>query len=293
MILVTGATGTVGRETLRLLRDGGARTEAVAVSRDPGRAALPEGVRVMGGDPSAPKTLESALRGVEAILLSPRAVGDATAELLGLAAEHGARRVVMLSAVTVEYGGGYARFASGFRAVEDAARASGLDWTILRCSDFSANALAWAPQIRATGAVRGAYGEAATAAIHERDIAGVAVRALTEDGHAGQEYALTGPAPVSQREKVRLIGEALGKPLLWQEVAPEQVRRAMLAQGLDQDVPDRLLGYLAECLERPGPSTDTVERLLGRPALGFAAWAVDHAAAFHDQQLSDDQGERR
>ncbi len=280
MILTTGATGTVGRETLRLLAADGA--EAVAVSRDPARAALPDRIRVVGGDPSDPKTLVPALRGVDAILLSPRAVGGGTAELLGLAAEHGVRRVVVLSAVTVEYGGGYARFAAGFRAVEDAARASGLDWTFLRCSDFSANALAWAPQIRATGTVRGAYGEAATAAVHEHDIAAVAVRALTEDGHAGQAYALTGPEPVSQREKVLLLGEALGERLAWQEVAPEQVRQGMLAQGLPEDVPDRLLGYLAECRRRPGPSTDTVERLLGRPALGFAAWAADHAAAFHD-----------
>ncbi|MFC1418482.1 NAD(P)H-binding protein [Streptacidiphilus cavernicola] len=283
MIVITGATGTVGRETLKLLRDGGSR--AVAVSRDPERAtrgesALPEGVRVVGGDPSDPKTLAPVLDGAEALLLSPRAVGSAGAELLGLAAERGVRRVVVLSAVTVEYGGGYARFAEGFRAVEDAAKASGLDWTLLRCADFSANALAWIPQVRATGTVRGAYGGAATAAIHERDIAAVAVRALVEDGHAGQAYALTGPELVNQRKKLRLISEALGEQLAWQEIAPEQVRQGMLAQGLPEDVPDRLLGYLAECLQRPGPSTDTVEQLLGRPALDFEQWAVDHAAAF-------------
>ena len=280
MIVMTGATGTVGREALRLLRDSGAK--ALAVSRDPDRAALPEGVRVVRGDPSDPGTLAPALDGAEALLLSPRAVGGASADLLALAAERGVRRVVVLSAVTVQYGGGYARFAEGFRAVEDAARASGLDWTFLRCSDFSANALAWAPQIRATGTVRGAYGGAATAAVHERDIAAVAVRALLEEGHAGQAYALTGPEPVSQREKVRLIGAAVGEPLTWQETDPERVRQAMLAQGLGADVPDRLLGYLAECLQRPGPSTDTVERLLGRPALGFAVWAADHATAFQN-----------
>lgn len=144
MILVTGATGNVGRELVNLLLEGGEKV--AAVTRDPATAALPGGAHVVGGDPSRPQTLTSALDGVEAVFLSPRAVGDATAELLSLAAEQGVQRVVALSAVTVEYGGGYQRFAERFKAVEDAAKASGLGWTILRCADFAANTLVWAPQ---------------------------------------------------------------------------------------------------------------------------------------------------
>ena len=114
------------------------------------------------------------MRDVEAVLISPRALGDATAgaataELLKLAAEQGAPRVVVLSAATVEYGGGYERFAAAFKAVEDAARTSGLPWTFLRSTDYASNSLAWVPQIRSTGIVRGAYGDGATATIHERD----------------------------------------------------------------------------------------------------------------------------
>jgi uncharacterized protein YbjT (DUF2867 family) len=278
MILITGATGTVGREALRLLRQRG--IEAGAVTRDPGRAALPDGTRLLSGDPSDPKTLEQALPGVEAILLSPRAVGAATVGLLALAAAHGVKRVTVLSAVTVAYGGGYRRFAEGFAVVEEAARASGLGWTLLRCADFSANSLAWAPQIRATGTVRGAHGDAATSPIHERDIAEVAVRALTEEIPAERTYAITGPQSLSQRDRLRAISRAVGRDLTWTETAPEQVRAAMLAQGVSPDVPDRMLGYLAECLRQPGPTTDTVERLLGRPALSFADWADDHADAF-------------
>src|SRR6266536_1551237 len=101
MILVTGATGNVGREAVNLLLAEGEK--AAAVTRNPATAALPGGAHVVGGDPSRPKTLTSALRGVEAILLSPRAVGDATAELLSLAAEQGVERVVLLSAATVEH----------------------------------------------------------------------------------------------------------------------------------------------------------------------------------------------
>src|SRR6266699_4368149 len=214
MILVTGATGNVGREVVNLLLDDSAKV--VAVTRHPTTAALPDGAHVVGGDPSRPQTLASALRDVETVLVSPRALGDATAgaatvELLKSAAEQGARRVVVLSAVTVEYGGGYQRFADAFRSVEDAVRASGLQWTILRSTDYASNALAWAPQIRSTGVVYGPYGDGATSTIHTRAFAAGSAQALMDAAHAGHTYVLTGPQSLTQRDRVRLIGEAIGK----------------------------------------------------------------------------------
>src|SRR5258706_5001778 len=121
MSLVTGATGNIGREVVNLLLASG--ENVMALTRNPATAALPDGAHVVAGDPSHPQTLTSVLRDVEAIFISPCAlgdatVGDATVELLKLAAEQGAPRVVALSAVTVEYGGGYQRFADAFRAVE-------------------------------------------------------------------------------------------------------------------------------------------------------------------------------
>ncbi|MBO0683804.1 MAG: NAD(P)H-binding protein, partial [Candidatus Dormibacteraeota bacterium] len=230
MILVTGATGIVGRQTVAMLLGDGA--QVAAVTRQGTTAALPTGAQVVTGDPSRPTTLIEALRGVDAVFLIPRAVGGATSELLALAAKQGVRRVVVVSALTVQYPAGYAHFANEFRATEDAARASGLEWTILRCADFDANSLAWAPQIRSSGIVRGAYGAAATSPIHERDIAAVGVRALLHFEHVGATYALTGPESLTQPDKVRLIGEAIGKELSWQEISPEQLRLGMLAQGL-------------------------------------------------------------
>jgi uncharacterized protein YbjT (DUF2867 family) len=285
MILVTGATGNVGREAVKVLLDDG--EEVVAVTRNPAAAALPGSAHVVDGDPSRPQTLTSALRGVEAVLISPRALGDttagaATAELLDLAAEQGVERAVALSAVTVQYPAGYRRFADAFKAVEDAVKASGLQWTFLRSADYAANALAWAPQIRSASVVRGAYGDAATSTIHERDVAAVAARALVDPAHAGHSYVLTGPQSLTQRDKVRLIGEAIGKKLSFEELPPEQIRQAMLAQGLPEDVPDRLLGSLADYAKEPGPSSDTVDQVLGRPALTFAEWAAEHAAAFRN-----------
>ena len=122
MILVTGATGNVGREVVNLLLSGGEKV--VAVTRHPATVALPDGAHVVGGDPSRPQT--PALRGVDAVFISPRALGDATTEVLKLAAEQGAQRVVLLSVLTVQYGGGEKHFADAFKAVEDEARASGL-----------------------------------------------------------------------------------------------------------------------------------------------------------------------
>ena len=285
MILVTGATGNVGREVVNLLLSGGEKV--VAITRHPEKAALPEGAVVVGVDLSRLQQLSKALRDVEAVLISPRALGDATAgtataELLKLAAEQGAPRVVVLSAATVEYGGGYERFAAAFKAVEDAARTSGLPWTFLRSTDYASNSLAWVPQIRSTGIVRGAYGDAATATIHERDVAAVATRALLDAAHAGHRYVLTGPQLLSQREKVRLIGEAIGRDVRWEELSAEQAKAAMLAQGLPPDVPDRLLGYWSTIGQRQEPATTSVEQILGRPALTFAEWATEHAAAFRN-----------
>jgi uncharacterized protein YbjT (DUF2867 family) len=279
-IMVTGATGNVGREVVNLLLDEG--ETVVAITRNPATAGLPADAHMVAGDSSQPKTITSALSGVKAILVSPRAVGAATAELLSLAVEQGVERVVVLSAITVEYPVGERRFAEQFKAIEDAAKASGLHWTVLRNADFNSNSLAWAPQIRSAGVVRGAYGNAATSTIHERDIAAVAVRALTNSKRSGHSYVLTGPQSLTQYDRVRLIGEVIGKELIFEQISPEQVRKGMLAQGLPEEIPSRLLGSLADYAKQAGPSTTAVEEVLRRPALTFAEWAADHASAFRN-----------
>ena len=151
---------------------------------------------------------------------------------------------------------------------------------VLTHGNFAANALAWVPQLKAGDVVRGAYGKAATSPIHETDIATVAVQALLGGGHARSVYTLTGPESLDQYEKVRLIGAATGRSLSFQELPPEQVWQGLLAQGLPEEVPARLLGSLADYAVSAGPTTSTVEDLLGRPALTFADWARDHAAVF-------------
>jgi uncharacterized protein YbjT (DUF2867 family) len=276
MILLTGAGGVVGRAVTRLLLQEG--RAVTAVTR--GETRFPDAVRVVDGDLFAPQWLEPALDGVEAIQISPRATGPGLPDLLQLARKQGVRRVVLLSATTVEHPAGEPRFAAQFKAAEELVKDSGLDWTILRLADFAANALAWAPQIKAGDVVRGAYGDATTSPIHEADIAAVAVQALADKAHAGSTLTLTGPHSLDQTEKVRIVGAAIDRPLSFQEIPAEQVRQGMLAQGMPEEVPARLLGSLADYAVRPGPTSTTVADLLNRPALTFTDWAHDNAAAF-------------
>lgn len=275
MILVTGATGVVGRHAVRLLVEQGAKVAAVTRDR---HADLPADTQLV--HPSEVATLQ----GVEAILLSPRATGAAAVDLLAHARETGTTRVVVLSSLTVPYPAGHARFRQQFQAVENLAQESGLDWTILRCADFAANTLAWAGQLQATGTVRGAYPDARTSTIDERDIAAVAALALTQPDHTGQTYLLTGEQSLSQPEKVAALGAALDRTLSFVEATPDEIRRGMLAAGLPDEVPDRLLGSLADYAREAGPTTDTVRLLLGRPARTYATWAEDHSAAFTRKQ---------
>jgi len=275
MILITGANGLVGRQVTNLLLEAGTAVTAVTRETQP-----PTGAKAVTGDLFDPHWIKPALEGVEALLISPRATGPGLPELLNLAAAQGVKRAVLLSATTVDHPAGEPRFAAQFKAAEDLVKNSGLDWTILRLADFAANALAWAPHIKSGNTVRGAYATATTSPIHEADIAAIAVQALADEAHTGSTLTLTGPQPLDQQEKVRIIGAALGRPLTFQELPPDQIRQAMQAQGLPEEIPARLLGSLADYAQSPGPTTQTVQHLLGRPAKTFTDWAQENTPAF-------------
>jgi uncharacterized protein YbjT (DUF2867 family) len=122
--------------------------------------------------------------------------------------------------------------------------------------------LGWAPQIRAEGVVRWVHGAARRALIHERDIAAVGVLALTEDGHAGAKHVLSGPASITQVEQAHTIGWAIGRPVRFEEVAPERARHGILA-GLPSEVVDGIIASHAALVANPEQVTNTVERLTG------------------------------
>jgi uncharacterized protein YbjT (DUF2867 family) len=168
--------------------------------------------------------------------------------------------------------------------IEQLIEQSGLAWTFLRASGFAANTLAWADQIRDEGLVRWPYGGAARSLIHERDIADVAVRALTDDGHAGAKYVLTGPAAVTQAEQVRIIGEVTGHPVRWEELSPEVARQQLLAAWGDPGFVDHALDTWAGLVTEPEQVTRTVQEITGSPARTFREWATDHAADFRQRK---------
>jgi uncharacterized protein YbjT (DUF2867 family) len=194
VILVTGATGHVGRQVVsQLLRTGAA---VRALTRHPDSAGLPGGVDVMRGDLSLPDTLNGCLDGVEAVfLLWPFLTADAAPAVLDVVRRR-AHRIVYLSSSGVrdEFEQQTDPISQVHADVERLVERPGLEWTFLRSGGFATNALWWAPQIRADGVVRSLYGAAVRSLVHERDIAAVAVRALTGDGHGGAKYPRADPS---------------------------------------------------------------------------------------------------
>jgi len=279
-ILVTGATGHVGRVVVERLL--GAGETVRALTRRPETARLPEKVEVVAGDLTDVGALPAGLfDGVERMYLFP--VPETAADVTARAAAAGVRRVVTLSALAAEMDGpgGQGDNPLGDRhlAVERAVEAAGVEWTHLRPGPFCVNALAWAPSIRAEGVVRAAYGASEQAPIHEADIAEVAVAALLEDGHAGQAYALSGPESLTQTARVAAIGAALGREIRFVEQTPEEARATMVTQ-MPEPVADMMLGYMASTVGTPAPVFPAVERVLGHPGRTFARWAADHVADF-------------
>jgi uncharacterized protein YbjT (DUF2867 family) len=276
-ILVTGATGNVGRHVVSGLAPTGALVRALTR----GSAGVPGGETVRG-DLTEPGTLEACLAGVDAVFLVwPLPGADAAPEVLKAIARH-TQRVVYLSSMSVrDAHAERADTISGLHAaIERLIEESGMEWTFLRAGGFATNTLGWAPAIRAEGVVRAPYGGASRSLVDQRDIAAVAVRALTGDGHVGAKYELTGPAALTQAEQARVIGEAIGRAVRFEEISREDARRQMIASGWPQAYADGALDAWAAMVEEPERVTRTVEEITGVPARTFARWAADHADAF-------------
>ncbi|MFG3114668.1 NAD(P)H-binding protein [Streptomyces sp. NPDC048197] len=285
-VLVTGATGNVGRQVVAQLLATGVRVRAL--TRQPDSAGLAYGgVDVRAGDLTDPCGLEEALKGVDrAFLMWPFHTADAAPDVVEALRRH-VDHIVFLSSGAVQDGltPEQQRHPVGrsHAAVERLIERSGLGWTHLRPSTFASNTLWWADQIRAGDVVCGAFGAVPMALLHEADIAAVAVRALTEeDRHDKAAYPLTGPEVLTQVDQVRILGEAIGRPLRWEELSREAARQQLLADDTFPDsFVDTLLDGYAEMLDAPRPvTTTTVEDVAGRPARTFHQWAVDHAADF-------------
>lgn len=278
MILVTGATGKIGRHVVERLVAEGAKVRAL--TRNPTTANLPTGVDVVSADASSANGFTDVLAGTKAVFVNAAAIGASVADFMNAAKTSGVNRLVMLSSLTVRDEGEQDYWLGAHhKAIEAVIENSGLEWTFLRCGGFATNTLAWAPMIRTDGVVRTVYGHAATALIAEHDIADAAVRTLLDEGHAQRKYVLTGQQSLTQIEQVQAIGRAINRSLQFEEIPAEAFRQAAIKR-MPASAIDDLLRYFAEYGGRTAETAPDLEPLIQRRATTFDEWAVQHAADF-------------
>ncbi|GIJ29568.1 nucleotide-diphosphate-sugar epimerase [Micromonospora qiuiae] len=279
-MLVTGATGRIGRAVIEVLTDAGMPVRAL-VRRSEAAAALPTNVEIVSGDLTVPGSLDAALRAVSTVFLVWTAPPQTAAPVVDRLATH-AQRVVYLSAPHRTPHPFFQQpnpMAALHAEIERLIAASGMDSTIIRPGMFASNALLWwADTIRGGGVVRWPYGAAETAPVDDRDVAAVVARTLCEDGHAGGDYVLTGPESLSQAEQVSIIGDVLGRPITFEELAPDDFRRR--APQASRPAVDMLLAAWNATMGQSAYVTSTVPDILGTPPRTFRQWATDHATAF-------------
>jgi uncharacterized protein YbjT (DUF2867 family) len=279
LILVTGATGTIGTEVVQQLAAAGHRVRALV--RDLAKAAkLGATVEVAKGDLAKPETLEAAFAGVEkAFVVVASSPEQATQEgnAFDAAKRAGATHLVKLSGggpIVMDHMAGTA-FAKWHGDAEARLRATGIAWTILRPGPFNANvAKAWG--IMARGGLFLPSGNGRDPHIDPRDIGAVAVKVLTEPGHEGKVYDLTGPELLSYAEVVQKVAAATGRPLKFVDVPEATWRQELLGAGVPPPAVDSFAHYFAGVKAGRMYLTSTVTELLGRPARSFDAWVKDH-----------------
>jgi (4-alkanoyl-5-oxo-2,5-dihydrofuran-3-yl)methyl phosphate reductase len=282
MILVTGATGTVGRKVVYQLAAAGQKVRAL-VRLGRGRDMRRRYVTLFDGDLDDPQSVQAAVHGVDRIYLLAPAAPDQVAEeaaVIDAAVRAGVDQIVKHSALGADELR-ESRFSRQHAECEHKLRESSIAWTILRPSSFMSNLLGFAPTIRREGRFYAPAGQGRVALIDPDDIAAAAVAVLTTPGHAGEVYDLTGPESLSYGDVAARIGAVIGRPVEYVDVPPEKAREAMLQSGLSEWYTDGLLELMRA--QRDGKLdhvSDDFQRLVGRPPRTLDEFLREHAAAF-------------
>lgn len=285
-VLVTGATGRVGRHLVRHLLDDGHHVRAL--TRCPDTAGLPTRVDLHHGHPAQPEAVAVAARGADAVFWNWMGFDGAGASESVTAVAREVGHVVYLSAAQLQQGT-RGVMPGVWSELEQAIRATDTDWTFLRASGFAANALAWAGTIRAGEPVPMPYPGAVRPSVHEADIAEVARHCLVEPRHRGHAYEITGPEQLTRRHEAEIIGQAIGHPVSALQQDPDEAREQYAAWS-GRAFADATLAYYASLVTDPERVSDDVERITGHPARPFARWAADHREDFAPRR---DRGEQR
>lgn len=281
MLLLTGATGNIGRELTRELTTAGVDYRVLV--RDNARTAtLPPQAEQCRGDLDDPAALARALDGVTALFLLVPGIGlDHTRHAVQAAQEAGVRRIVLISSFHVCYDP-IPAMGRWHHERERLVRASGIPATILRGGGYMTNALEWSPAIRAGQPVLDPTGPGRFAPIDPADIAAVAAEALTENGHEGMDYALTGAESFTIAEQVAVLAQELGRPIrIHEATTPEEAVRSRFPHGAPPALAAAIVeGFAQMRSDTTGLRTNTVSDLLGRPPRTFAQWCRTHREAF-------------
>jgi len=280
MILVTGATGEIGRAVVDALLARGLPVRAT--SRNPSQARLPDGVDVVQADLGDASAVAAAVSGVDSVFLltggSEIPLHDKT--IAAAAASAGVRRIVKLSSGRAGDDTATDPIPRWHRAGERAVQESGVPWIMLRPMGFMSNALMWAGSVRAQDAVFAPYASGRVTVIDPLDIAAVAAVALTSAA-TGQILTLSGPEALSPGEQVDILASVVGRPLRFVEVTPDAALEAIISHGVAPSMADAIMALRATALEDfTSVAHTTVEQVTGRPAGTFRAWAERNRAAF-------------
>lgn len=286
MILVTGATGNVGGGVIASLIAMGANVRALVRDELKAQGLRDAGVEVVIGDLEMPETLDAAFSGVDRVfLVTPVRPDQVSLARNGIAAAKraGNPHIVRLSAGAVkdDMPGALPRVSAQHAEIDAELKASGLPYTLLRPHNFMQNTLLSAQTVARDGTVYMPMKDGKLGMIDVRDIVDVAAKVLTEPGHEGKTYALTGPASISVYDMAAGLSKALGKEVRYVDVPLAASREAIVGMGLPEWFADALNEYFKAFSEGFGDfATNDVEEIAGHPPRSYQTFALDFAEAF-------------